>query len=124
MGCYMIRYTRSTGYKIRKGKAMDGLNCFQKDFMQAMALIQEKCVQVSLVKNCNAESLEDVLYDVTYDVIVEMMELIDGYEDVNIGKLSVVCEKTGENLKYNPHIELHDVVCEYLKDSENLPNWV
>ncbi|MDE7252758.1 MAG: hypothetical protein K2O32_07445 [Acetatifactor sp.] len=46
------------------------------------------------------------------------MELIDGYGNNghDMGRLNVVCEKTGEKLKENPFIELHDVVCDYLKE--------
>ena len=45
----------------------------------------------------------------------KLNELIDGYCNQKIGKLKVTCEKSGESLKDNPHIELHDMVCNYLK---------
>jgi len=43
------------------------------------------------------------------------MELLDGYRHSDTGKMNINCEKTGEQLKYNPYIELHDMVCDYLK---------
>lgn len=46
------------------------------------------------------------------------MENIDGYGNSKIGRLKVTCEKTGESLKDNPYIELHDMVCNYLKGTD------
>ena len=97
---------------------MDKLNALQTEFMNALAAIQEECVQISLCKNQKHQPSENILYDVTYDVIVRIMELLDGYANADIGKLTVICEKSGERLKENPHIELHDVVCGYLKAAE------
>ena len=93
---------------------VDKLNAFQKEFMQALADIQEERVQISLCQNEKLKSLENILYDVTYDVIVGIMELFDGYTNTDIGKLEVISEKSGDRLKDN-NIELHDAVCNYLK---------
>ena len=93
---------------------MEELNSFQKDFMEALATIQDSCVQIALCQK-NNDSLEDKFYDLTAQVIVEMMELIDGYKDTDFGRLKVICEKTSASLKENPYIELHDTVCDYLK---------
>lgn len=93
---------------------MDNLNEFQKEFMRTLADIQENCVQMALSQNDN-RSLEDKYYDITSEIIIRIMENIDGYGNPNIGKLNVTCEKTDESLKDNPYIELHDVVCNYLK---------
>ena len=83
---------------------MERLNEFQKEFMEMLAEIQDTCVQIALwqKKDCP----EDVLYDVTADVIIAIMESIDGY-----GKLDFICKNTGQTLKENPSIELHDVNC-------------
>ena len=97
---------------------MSKLNALQTEFMHALAAIQEERVQISLCQNRDHQSLENLLYDVTFDVIVSIMELFDGYTNANIGKLTVICEKSGDCLKDNPHIELHDVVCDYLKASK------
>lgn len=93
---------------------MDDLNSFQKEFMETLANIQENCVQIALSQNDN-QSLEDKYYEITSDIIIRIMENIDGYGNPNIGRLKVICEKSGESLKENPYIELHDVVCNYLK---------
>ena len=95
---------------------MDRLNDFQIEFMHALTAIQEECVQTSLCQN--HQSLENILYDVTYDVIVRIMELLEGYANTDIGKLTVICDKSGERLTQNPKIELHDVVCDYLQATE------
>ena len=93
---------------------MNDLNEFQKAFMETLANIQETCVQTALSQNGN-QSLEDKYYDITSDIIIKIMESIDGYDNSKIGRLNVICEKTGERLKDNPYIELHDMVCNYLK---------
>ena len=46
------------------------------------------------------------------------MEVIDGYREQNIGRLKVTSEKTGESLKDAPYIELHDIVCDYLRGAD------
>ena len=97
---------------------MDRLNEFQTDFMHALAAIQEEVVQTSLCQNQMHPSLESILYDATYEVIVRIMELLDGYANTDIGKLTVICEKSGERLTQNTNIELHDVVCDYLQATE------
>lgn len=93
---------------------MKDLNTLQKGFLEALSAIQEKCVQTALCTNGDG-TLEEVLYDTTSDVIINIMEVLDGYASSNIGKLEVTCQKTGERLKENPYIELHDIVCDYLK---------
>lgn len=87
---------------------MEKLNQFQKEFMEMLAEIQDTCVQIALCQQ--KDCLEDMLYDVTADVIIAIMESIDGY-----GKLDFICKNTGQTLKENPSIELHDIVCEYIK---------
>lgn len=93
---------------------MKELNSFQKEFMEMLTEIQYQCVQVALCQK--KQCLEDMLYDVTADVIVAIMENIDGYGSMR--KLDVVCCDTKEKLKQNPYIELHDVVCDYIKYSK------
>lgn len=89
---------------------MDNLNGFQKEFMETLADVQENCVQIALSQN-DDQFLENKYYEITS----EIMEIIDGYGNPNIGRLTVTCDKSGESLKDNPYIELHDVVCNYLK---------
>lgn len=92
------------------------MNNFQKEFMEAMADIQEWAVTDSLYgKHHNFNSMEERLYEITAETICKIMELIDGYGNSSVGKLDVISKTTGENLKELPFIELHDVVCNYLK---------
>lgn len=95
---------------------MKELNVFQIQFMKAITDIQEQCVIDALYGKHDYHSREKEMYSVTSEVIYRIMELIDGYGHSDIGKLDIVCEKTGERLKENPFVELHDVVCDYIKD--------
>ena len=92
------------------------LNEFQTNFMHAMTEIQEWCVVDALYGKHNYTSKEEEMYAVTSEVIYRVMELIDGYGRLDMGRLDVICEKTGERLKENPFIELHDVVCDFIKE--------
>lgn len=95
---------------------MKELNMFQIQFMKAIADVQEWCVIDALYGKHNYSSHEEEMYALTSEVIYRIMELIDGYGYLDIGKLDIICEKTGERLKKNPFIELHDVVCDYIKE--------
>ena len=95
---------------------MDKLNKFQREFLETLAIIQESCVQTALEQD--DELLKGKYYEITSEVIIRIMELIDGYCNQNIGKLKVTCEKSGESLKDTPYIELHDIVCNYLKGTD------
>ena len=95
---------------------MQELNMFQIRFMKAISDVQEWCVSHALYGKHNYASCEEEMYAVTSEVIYRIMELIDGYGYLDIGKMDIICEKTGERLKQNPFIELHDVVCDYLKE--------
>ncbi len=93
---------------------MKELNTFQKKFMQEIADIQEEPVQIALAENGD-DSLQSDYYNITAETIIRIMELLDGYRSSNIGEVNITCEKTGDRLKNSPYIELHDVVCDYLK---------
>ena len=56
-----------------------------------------------------------MLYDVTYSVITDIMEMIDGYSAFSNNKHDIVNTVTGEHLKENPFIELHDQTEDFLK---------
>ena len=101
--------------KNQKGNTMKELNTFQKQFMQEIAAIQEETVQIALAEN-NDNSLQSDYYNITAETIIRIMELLDGYRSSDMGKVNITCEKTGDRLKNSPYIELHDVVCDYLKD--------
>lgn len=96
---------------------MDKLNEFQREFLETLADIQESCVKTALEQDDNALT-EGRYYEITSEVIIRIMEVIDGYCNRTIGKLKVTSEKTGESLKDTPYIELHDIVCNYLRGAD------
>ena len=96
---------------------MEDRNSLQAAFLAAMGDIQEVCVQTSL---CQAREvpLEERFYDLAGEVILRVMEVLDGYGGPEIGRLCIVCPETGSSLKEAPMIELHDAVCDYLRGME------
>ena len=96
---------------------MEDRNSLQAAFLAAMGDIQEVCVQTSL---CQAREvpLEERFYDLAGEVILRVMEVLDGYGGPEIGRLCIVCPETGSSLKEAPKIELHDAVCDYLRGME------
>lgn len=83
------------------------MNDFQKEFMQRLSVIQEKNVQSLFTKNRSDKETENLLYDLSFELITDILTLLDGYDSEFKYKLFVMNEN-GENLKENPFIELHD----------------
>ena len=52
----------------------------------------------------------------TSAIIYRIMELIDGYSEFSLGRLDIINTATGESLKKDPFIELHDAVAKYIED--------
>ena len=94
------------------------MRSFHKNFFENIANIQytEVCVAMLNFKN---NDIENLLYDTTFEVIVEIMTLIDGYGSFNNEKMDIINCSTGIGLKQNPFIELHDCVCDYIKYEKN-----
>lgn len=90
------------------------MNDFQIEFMQHLSLIQERNVQIALLKHSNIENLEDILYETTFDLITDILTLADGYDSSFKYKIKILNEDN-KNIKENPFIELHDKNEEYLK---------
>lgn len=93
---------------------MEAQNPLQKAFLEAMASIQEACVQTALCQDRDAPP-EEQLYELAGEVILRVMEVLDGYGGPEIGRLRITSEKNGACLKDSPRIELHDAVCAYLR---------
>lgn len=89
------------------------LNDNQRRFFERLAWIQEDAVELAPVRY-RTDSVEELLNEVTYDVLCEVMELIDGYTDSEL-QLDLVDRRTGARLKECPHIELHDCLADFLK---------
>ena len=90
------------------------LNDFQKKFFQALAKIQHEVVQIGLIEYAQITDKEKLFKNITYDVIYEIMELIDGYNDKFKDKIILV-DKDFSNIKENPKIQLHDAIVDHLK---------
>ena len=43
------------------------------------------------------------------------MVLIDGYSAFSKDKMDIINSRTSQGLKEDPFIELHDVICDYIK---------
>ena len=86
------------------------MNDMQKKFFKHIADIQETCVEICLSKHkkYNDNEARAMLYNITYEFAVEIMEMIDGYSEYSHDKHDIINTVTGEHLKENPSIELHD----------------
>ena len=89
----------------------------QKKFFKQIAAIQESCVEICLIEHKKYDDNEArvMLNDVTYAFAVEIMEMIDGYSKYSSDKHDIINTVTGEHLKENPFIELHDQLDELMK---------
>ncbi len=90
------------------------MNRFQTDFFKAIKNIRENCVTFALFEK--HASKEEELNSVTSEIIYRIMELIDGYSEFSLGRLDIINTATGESLKKDPFIELHDAVAKYIED--------
>lgn len=90
---------------------MRKLSSSQELFFNALHEIQEEVVQTALSK-CSYENAERVLYDVTFDTIYSIMELIDGYTKDSL-QLDIIEMESKKSLKEN--IQLHDVCVDFIK---------
>ena len=92
------------------------MNDMQKKFFEYLAVLQKSCVENCMAKHgISDKDTESLMYDVTYDVITKMLEMIDGYSDYSNDRHDIVNTATGERLKNDPFIELHDMTENYLK---------
>lgn len=95
-------------------------NDYQNAFLQHIADMQEIRVEVTLgqhklYEHQNYEEIRKLLLDATHGMICDIMEMIDGYSSFTTDKMDIVNTKTGQRLKENPFIELHDDVCDFIK---------
>lgn len=92
------------------------MNELQKRFFEYLAAVQETCVKVCMIQHkCDDEKTKRMLCDVTFEAITAIMEMIDGYSAFSGNKHDIVNIVTGEHLKENPFIELHDQAAGFLK---------
>jgi hypothetical protein len=94
------------------------IDCAEED--QAMFFHELRRIQMNAIYDCMSnlekyKSQVDILKDVTFDVIVMIMELLDGYENELI-KCNVTNIKTGNTL--NSDIEMQDMCADVLACSD------
>lgn len=77
-------------------------------FLQELTIIQEQAVNMSIHQSDLTK--EELLFNVSYDTLVLMMELLDGYRNMN---LELSDKESKEVL--NKNIQLHDGVVDFLK---------
>ena len=92
------------------------MNEMQRKFFEHIAYLQDFNVQSCLAKHKISDpKIESLMYDVTYNVITDIFEMIDGYSGFSKDKHDIINTVTKEHLKENPFIELHDQTEEFLK---------
>lgn len=84
-------------------------------FYSELRRIQDLAIGTSLSKQSDYKKIEDVLEDVTYDIIYMMCEMIDGYRNNSI-KYRLVNEKSDSIV--NDGFTLHDWCEAYLRCSD------
>ena len=77
-------------------------------FFQELKIIQEQTVNMNIHQSDLTK--EELLFNVSYDTLVLMMELLDGYRNMN---LELSDKESKEVL--NKNIQLHDGVVDFLK---------
>lgn len=87
------------------------MNDLQNKFVEYLTEFQKTSVETCMAKHkCDDERIRQMLNEATYDMTVSIMELIDGYSEYSSDKHDIINTVTGERLKENPFIELHDVL--------------
>ena len=95
-------------------------NDYQNSFLQFIAGLQERRVDITLGQHKlydheDYEIIRKLLFDATYGMIYDIMEMIDGYSPFTSDRLDIVNTTTGKSLKSDPFIELHDDVCDFIR---------
>jgi len=106
-------------YDLRRAFSEDSsqLNDCQHRFFEQLAAVQDQCVNMVMAQHkCADKETQSMLYEVTFDVIAGIMEVIDGYSVFSSDRHDIVNTVNGRRLNEDPCIELHDAACEYLKD--------
>lgn len=106
----MLQMSKYSGV-VPEGK----LNGYQKNFFRHISVLQEAAVQTAILRYEGTQDIEEMLYDATHSVIMDIMVTIDGYSSFTKDKMDIINQNTGSRLKENPFIELHDAIGEYIK---------
>ncbi len=87
----------------------------QECFWKEVKKIQDFVVNVSLAKISKYDDMEKLLKDVTYETIYEIMELLDGYKNIDL-RGEIINKVTGYSI--NSNMDLHNYCEEYLNCSD------
>lgn len=80
-------------------------------FFNELRNIQDFVIDISLSDFEKYEKREDMLKDITYEVIYRIMELLDGYGN-DLVKCDIINIKTGNII--NKDIEMHDMCATFI----------
>lgn len=94
---------------------LDNEKINQEILWSELRKIQENTVNIALAKLEKYDNTESLLYDVTYETIYAIMELLDGHKNKEL-RGEIINISTGEKLNFND--ELHNHCEEYLNCSE------
>ena len=96
----------------KKGYIMTNLSATQIRFLEALRDIQIRSVLIAQNECKESFSLETILFNVTYDTICGIMEVIDGYYSEEL-RLDLIEKESKESVKGN--LELHDICADYIR---------
>lgn len=92
------------------------MNDEQKLFYLELRKIQDLAIDISLCKQDKYNKIEDMLEDITYDILYHVCEMIDGYRN-DLIKYNISNLKS--NKIVNEDIALHDWCEEFLRCTDN-----
>lgn len=84
----------------------------QKFFFETLSSIQDNAVYQALAEYDKSDSLEDLLYNTTYEAITSICELLDGYTSDKL-QLDLIDTKSNKSIKEG--IQMHDICANYLR---------
>lgn len=90
---------------------MNYLQDIQRDFFETLSSIQESAVYQALAEYDKNDSLEDLLFNATYEVITSICTLLDGYTSDKL-QLDLIDNKSNNSIKNG--IQMHDECAKYL----------
>lgn len=91
---------------------MNSIQEIQKEFFEILSAIQDRAVYQALSEYDKTDSLEDLLYNATYEAITSFCELLDGYTSNKL-QLDLIDAKSNKSIKEG--IQMHDVCANYLR---------
>jgi len=99
---------------------MNDIQQVQKEFFETLRSIQENSVYQALAEYDKNDSIEDLLYYATYEVIASICELLDGYTNNRL-QLDLIDKNSKKSIKYE--IEMHDECANYIDWKNPYRKW-